>query len=192
MEALAAAGAFAACLQLADYGTGFARFLYSFAENAAAAGEDLERFANRLQLFSNTTELAQTTLAKHCSDYPKAPAVVFMNRAGIISHVEKGASMLRKRLKTTKQTVKGMGSNWALVTSIKWFLKKPAIMELLPEMDGLQTSLSLLMAIANYEALKERERNTTSTAELARLAKERYDIESITPVLFGPRKKSPN
>lgn len=173
MELLAAAGGLAACLQLADYGIRFASGLYAFAENAAAAGEELERFANRLQLFSTTTKLARTTLAQHCSAYPKSPAVVFMDRAGIISDVGKESTTLLRRLRRTKRTLKAMDSSWALVTSIKWFLKKSSIMELLPEMDGLQANLSLLMVIANYEALKERESTATSTAELASLAEER-------------------
>lgn len=155
MTALAAPAAIAALLQLADYGTRLASIFYSTARSAGAAQEELERLADRLQLFSATVTLTRDTLKRHCAEYPQSPVVLFIEHKRILRNVKRGSTSLRRRLRDSGDRLQAMYSSSALWMSIKWVFKRSSFLEMLPELDGFQANLSLLVAVANLEALNE-------------------------------------
>ncbi len=166
---LAAPAAIAALLQLADYGTRLASTLYRTAQSAAAAEQELDSLARRILFFSTSVRVARTALNRHCAEYPTSPVVLFIEHHRVLRDVKRGSKFIRRRLADAENRLRGIHSNSALWMKIKWVLKRSSFLELLPELDGFQANLNLLVSVASLEALNCLKQSGAAVSEEERL-----------------------
>ncbi len=166
---LAAPAAIAALLQLAEFGTSIASALYSAARSAAAAERELESLAHRIQLFSTSVRAAREALKRHCTEYPTSPVVLFIEHHRVLRDVKRGSRFIRRRLGESEDKLEAIYSSSALWMSIKWTLQRSSILELLPELDGFQANLNLLVSVATLEALNLRKETGKDLSEEERI-----------------------
>ena len=167
---LAAPAAIAALLQLADYGTRLASALYRTAQGAAAAEQELDGLAPRILFFSTSVAAARNALNKHCAGYPKSPVVLFIEHHRVLRRdVKRGSRFIRRRLADAENRLQQIHSNFTLWIKIKWVLKRSSFLELLPELDGFQANLNLLVSVASLEALNCLKQSDAVVSEEERL-----------------------
>ncbi|KAH6842896.1 hypothetical protein B0I37DRAFT_418043 [Chaetomium sp. MPI-CAGE-AT-0009] len=159
-EFLAVTGGLAAVVQLAVSGRDLAKTLYRFAVDTGAAAAEVERFANQ---------------------NPESPVVAFIKNSQVLENIYSEASTVRAHLRAIRDQVIDMKSRWVLWASIKWNFKKLSILELSPEMESVKTSLCLLMASTNLEALHLISRSRDNQDSNDELAKEMREdvVESL-------------
>jgi hypothetical protein len=168
-EFLAVTGGLAAVVQLAASGRRLVKTLYRFAVDAGAAAAEVERFANQVRTFSGTVEVAQQTVSFYCRENPESPVVAFIKSSQVLADIDSEASTVQAHLWAIRDQVIDMKSRWVVWASIKWSVKKSSILELSPQMESVKTSLCLLMASTNLEALISRSgNNRDSNKELAK------------------------
>lgn len=151
-EVLAITGGLAAALQLSSFAIKFAKALYQLAADAGAAASEVERFANQVKIFSAAVTVAHRTLSNFCAENPKSPLVIFISSRRVLADIGTEASIVRRRLRRIRDKVMGMRSRSAVWAYIKWSFKKSSILNLHPEMEGVKTSLDLLISTAYLEA----------------------------------------
>lgn len=176
VAAAAVPAAIAALLQLAKYGMDIASAFYSTAKSAGAARRDLKRLAHRIQFFSDTVRVTRDVLKRHCAEYPESRVVLFIKHHDVLGSVKRGSRLLKVHLKDSKDRLEAVYSSSALWMSIKWVFKRSSFLELLPELDGFQAALHLLVAVAHLEAsnIKRQSGGIVSEEEIRMWEEERY------------------
>ena len=67
--------------------------------------------------------------------------------------VKRWSRFIRTRLADAENRLQQIHSNSTLWMKIKWVLKRSSFLELLPELEGFQANLNLLVSVASLEAL---------------------------------------
>lgn len=152
-EILALPASIAAVMQLADYGWRFAKVLHQFARNTHMAIEELNHFAIQVQSFSDSVGAAQASLHRHFTKYADSPFMAYLLRNRVLENISQDSDFIRRCLRDAKKDVLSMNSKYLLWMSIRWSFKKASILTLQPQMESLKTTLGLLLATAQLDAV---------------------------------------
>ncbi|KAL0932333.1 uncharacterized protein CTRU02_213286 [Colletotrichum truncatum] len=168
----------AAIIQLIEYGEKLSRQLYKFSDFIKFKAEEVEECAARTQLFSDTVNLARSTLDKYCEENKKSAVIEYISSSHILPSLNKTCASVTRRLYRATRQVKGLRSGGSgLITFIRWWYQKDAIMVLFPEMDSYKTTLMLLMHSAQMEGLTMIMKNLPpgSYEEISKIKQDRQD-----------------
>jgi hypothetical protein len=155
-DPLAVIGGLAAVAQLSASAAKLARGFYRFAGGVKSVTAEVDRFASQVRSFSFIVDLAQVTLSRYCSENPKSRVVAYLSSHRVLPNLNSDARYTSRHIRAIRDRFHRTPTRFALVTAIVWWLCKPSVMELYPEMESIKTNLSLLMAITQVEALSQR------------------------------------
>ncbi len=157
-------GSIAAVIQLADCSLAFAQTLTRLFHEADTLLEDVENFAAQTQSFSDIVSLAHATLYKHCSPgQHDSPIIDRIVNYGVLAGLSRQSSIVLRRLRHADRQVEAMKSRFRWVTRIRWFVSKPAILELSPEMEKVKTSLHIVLVMVQLEKSEYQMQRTSAS-----------------------------
>ncbi|KAH7128045.1 hypothetical protein B0J13DRAFT_143248 [Dactylonectria estremocensis] len=177
-ETVALVASFAALVQIAGYANKFATVLYDVSQGAGSAMEQIENFAIQARTFSDTVDLAQTSLKRHRREFKESPVLEYISRHRVLENIVSKST--RKRLyDATRRVKKTMRSRSPLIVFLRWMYQKSSITALFPEMEHIKSSISLIVNTATFEVIMSQMIHSSSRAEKKQLEGEIKRLEMI-------------
>lgn len=165
MEVVGFAAAVISITKMVSTGIRIADDLYDIAQNAPSIGDHIRNSALSLRSFGTTVKTAQAALNYHCPNAADSPVVQYMIEHNLPRDLKQQSRYLRKQIIEVVDDVSKIRSRFDLMMSYRWRRVKPAIDALTVPMEGLKSTLNLIVNIVILETLSLRSGESARSAE---------------------------
>ena len=152
-DPLSAIGGGAAILQLVDGCIKTSRLLYRFSKEREFALDEINRFRLDLKNFADMVNLAHLTLNRLLKKYPDSPFFAHIKEEKVLATLSKRTELVCDSLRNSRRWVGSLRENHILLLTLKWWLKKGAVLSIMPHMDSVINRLQLMISILKSEKL---------------------------------------
>ncbi|KAJ3543001.1 hypothetical protein NM208_g3805 [Fusarium decemcellulare] len=152
-EVVAFIAAVPAFIQLTKYCGKFAGELYYYSEEREGAKFEIENYANQAKCSSSTIRTSHASLERYHLKHPESIVLQNLGTEGTLKATVEMSKNISTRLKSAIDNLKDQNdTHSATVRYIKWRLRKKGVLEILLQLDRVQSSMQLIINLLSIEA----------------------------------------
>jgi hypothetical protein len=140
--------------------------LRKVARSLETAGDDIEDFAINIRAFALIIKLGMSSLNRCAAKRSSSEVMRYLEDFEVLDQLAVQSNRISQRIKSAWKRTKAVRSSLTMVTRIKWYLAKPEVQALQPEMETLKTSLLLVMQSIRLEKMQQGEDSEETRQEM--------------------------
>jgi hypothetical protein len=142
------------------------RSMRQVARTIEAAGDEIEEFSMKIRAFASIIQFGVASLRRYATRCSSSKVMKYLEDLEVLENMALQSNRTTLKIKLAGRHTKSIQSSLTVLTRIKWYLAKPEVEALQPEMETLKTSLLVVMQSIQLEETQQGEDNEETRREM--------------------------
>jgi hypothetical protein len=140
--------------------------LLKIARSLATAGDEIEDFAINIRAFAAIIQLGIGSVNRCTAKRSSSEVMRYLEDHEVLDQLAVQSNRTSQKIKSAWKRTKTVRSSLTVLTRIKWYLAKPEVQALQPEMETLKTSILVVMQSIRLEEIQQGEDSEETRQEM--------------------------